>query len=293
MILRLWLAVSLSLLVVACAQKQPQQSGGQTAGAINQSALASPEAYATAAPGVTVAAGSIEGTVVGGGAPITKSTVTLWEASADEPKQLVQTQTDDNGHFAMNTDAHSSDSILYVVASGGEPTAHKEAGTNSAIALLSVLGTEPPTRVVINELTTVASVWTAAQFLDGTSIKGSALSLRIAAGNVPNLANVETGGLGSAVQDPLNSTENTTLATLDTLADLVAACITEVEPDACDKFFAAATPPGGRAPTDTLAAESIALHLASQHTFRSAQRVLSATRASKLPGATRTSRPLS
>jgi len=37
---------------------------------------------------VGLAADSIKGRVLGGGAPIAKSTVTLWEASADAPSNL-------------------------------------------------------------------------------------------------------------------------------------------------------------------------------------------------------------
>jgi hypothetical protein len=48
---------------------------------------------------------------------------------------------------------------------------------------LSVLGTTSPANVVVNEITTVASVWTHNQFIDGTAVKGSAMSLKIAAGN--------------------------------------------------------------------------------------------------------------
>jgi len=71
---------------------------------------------------------------------------------------------------------------------------------------------------------------------------------------VPNLVDLETGGLGPVIQDPLNSSQTATLATFSTLGDLLAGCITRVEGDACNKFFAAATPPGGVAPTDTLTA---------------------------------------
>ena len=67
---------------------------------------------------------------------------------------------------------------------------------------MAVLGSNPPAKVVINELTTVASVWTHAQFLDGTAIKGHALGLRIAAGNVPNFVDLETGGWGSSHPGP-------------------------------------------------------------------------------------------
>ena len=44
------------------------------------------------------------------------------------------------------------------------------------------------------------------------------------------------------------------MANFATLADVLAGCVTMVSPDACDKLFAAATPPGGGAPTDTMAA---------------------------------------
>ena len=49
------------------------------------------------------------------------------------------------------------------------------------------------------------------------------------------------------------------MANFATLADLLAGCATRVVDEACGKFFAAATPPAGNAPTDTLtAAQSIA-----------------------------------
>ena len=114
------------------------------------------------------------------------------------------------------------------------------------------MGSKPPARVVINEMTTVASVWTHAQFIDGMTIKGAPLQLRIAAGNVPNFVDLETGGWGDAIQDPLNSSQTPTMANFATLADLLSACVTRVKADACSSLFEAATPPGGGAPTDTL-----------------------------------------
>ena len=48
------------------------------------------------------------------------------------------------------------------------------------------------------------------------------------------------------------------MANFATLADALAGCVTQVIPDACGKLFAAATPPAGAAPSDTLtAAETI------------------------------------
>jgi hypothetical protein len=210
--------------------------------------------------GPAAAAVRIEGQVQGGGGPIAKSTVTLWAASANAPAQLAQVQTDANGGFEIAAERPSGDeTILYLIATGGQPTVNKAAGDNPAIALMTVVGSKPPAKVTINEMTTIASVWTHAQFLDGTDIKGHALGLRIAAGNVPNFVDLETGGWGSAIQDPLNSSQTPTMANFATLADVLAGCVTRVTADACDKLFVAATPPQGNAPTDTLtAAQSIA-----------------------------------
>src|SRR5262249_60155613 len=95
--------------------------------------------------------------------------------------------------------------ILYVVAKGGEAAVNKGAGDNPAAALLAVLGNTPPPKVVINEMTTVASVWTHAQFLNGAAIKGHALGLKIAADNVPNFVDLGTGGGGGGLPGALHS----------------------------------------------------------------------------------------
>jgi len=122
------------------------------------------------------AATNISGQVLGGGAPIAGSTVTLWAASAGAPKELAQARTGADGRFALTVpDTRGAHTSLYLVAQRGQPTANKTSGDNPAIALMTVLGSNPPAKVTINEMTTVASVWTHAQFLDGTAIKGHAL----------------------------------------------------------------------------------------------------------------------
>lgn len=205
------------------------------------------------------AAQTIEGQVMGAGAPIARSAVTLWSAGPGAPKQLAQTQGGDDGRFTLSVAGTGGpEEILYVVAKGGQPTAHKVSGDNPAIVLLSVLGNKPPAHVTVNEFTTIASVWTTNQFINGTVIQGYPLGLKIAAGNVPNFVDLQTGGWGETVQDPLNSVQTPTMANFATLADVVSACVTQVTADACSKFFAAATPPRGSVPTDTLtAAESV------------------------------------
>jgi streptogramin lyase/5-hydroxyisourate hydrolase-like protein (transthyretin family) len=210
--------------------------------------------------GRAVAQQSIKGQVLGGGAPIAQSTVTLFAATAGTPKQLAQTKTDNDGRFAVIVAGAPAESSLYLTAFGGVPDRSKAGGNNPAIALLAVVGSKSPARVVMNEFTTIASVWTHAQFIDGMTIKGEPLQLRIAAGNVPNFVDFETGGWGSAIQDPLNSSQTPTMANFATLADLLSACVTRVKADACSSLFEAARPPSGGLPTDTLnTSESIAL----------------------------------
>ena len=201
------------------------------------------------------AAESIKGQVQGGGAPIANATVTLFAASPAAPRQLAQARTGSDGRFALNATSETpKDATLYLVARGGKSAADKASGDNAAIALMTVVGGAPPADVTINEMTTVASVWTHNQLIDSTGIRGQPLQLRIATGNVPSFVDVSTGGWGGTIQDPLNSGQTPTMANFATLADVLAGCVTRVKPDACASLFAATTPPVGRIPADTLAA---------------------------------------
>src|SRR5262249_39821170 len=146
----------------------------------------------------------------------------------------------------------SADKVLYLVARGGTPKAEGAKGPNDAIALLSVLGTKLPKTVTVNELTTVASTFTAARFIDGEAIAGKSLGLRIAAGNAPNLVDPESGGWGKVLLDPINSTQTTTLANLNTLGSLLSAFNTVADESWRARFLKAATLPDGATPKSTL-----------------------------------------
>ena len=137
----------------------------------------------------------IAGQVLAGGGRVEGATVTLWAATAAAPVQLGRAATGADGRFTISSAAASAkDASLYLIAEGGKSSADRTDGDNDSMVLMTVLGGTPPANVVINELTTIASVWTHAQFVDGAAIKGHALGLRIAAGNVPNLADITTGG---------------------------------------------------------------------------------------------------
>ncbi len=197
-------------------------------------------------------ASDLSGKVQGAKQPISGSTVTLFAAGTGSPTQLAQGKTGDDGSFALTYGDVTADRVLYIVAKGGTPKAGKGAG--EGLALLSVLGAQPPKTVTVNELTTVASAYTFARFIDGEAISGMPLGLKIAAGNTPNLVDPVTGGWGKVLLDPLNSTQTTALANLNTLSSLIAASFTVADDDWRDRFFKAATPPGGATPKNTLEA---------------------------------------
>jgi len=200
--------------------------------------------------GAGFAADHVSGQVTIGGAPVDKATVTLWEASAGAPKKVSETKTNNDGKFDVRGSAHA-DSILYLVSTGG---ALKGKNDNHTLVLLLVLGNKPPEKVVVNELTTVASAFTAARFINGDGISGNPLGLRIAAGNVPNFVDLSTGRWGKVLVDPLNSSMTTTIATLDTLGSMISAYATVASDDWRARFLKAATSTGGETPKNTLEA---------------------------------------
>ena len=198
-------ALIASLILASCAQQPSASNGTQSA---EPSVTVSSSSVAIASPSTASFSDKIDGSVSGGNAPIAKTSVTLWAASAGTPQQLAQVHTGDDGRFSIDVqDTRPSDSILYLVAQGGTAAADKSGSDNPAIRLLAVLGQRAPAHVTINEFTTIASAWTSAQFLAGTSLRGNALSLRIAAGNVANFVDLETGGYGAAIQDDLNGAQ--------------------------------------------------------------------------------------
>ncbi len=205
--------------------------------------------------GQAAAADSMKGQVLVGGAPVAKSTVTVWTASVGEPQQVAQAKTGADGRFEFRAiNAPGKDSVLVVVAKGGQPKANKAVGDNPAIALMVLLGSPLPKTVTINELTTVASAFTAAQFIKGGAMSGNSLGLHIAAENVPNFVDLATGGWGRVILDSNNSTQTATLATLDTLGSLITAFDTLADDGWRARFLKAATPIGGTTPKDTIEA---------------------------------------
>jgi hypothetical protein len=187
---------------------------------------------------------------------------------------LGSTTTDAAGAWAVSFTKPTDDPLVYVVAGGG----NLGGGANEAIGLLTAIGplSQAPNRVTVNEVTTVASVFALAQFLDrdtATNI-GSAVAnttgLPNAFGNVGNLVDVTSGVAFTSpdaftpIVNPLTqASEAPPGRVIDSLAELIAACIGSSGSTSmnCSTLFGLTTPEGGPVPTNTRQAiRNIALH---------------------------------
>lgn len=146
---------------------------------------------------------------------------------------------------------------MYVVATGG----NAGQGENGALAFSAALGSCAlvPAQVYVDEVTTVASAYALNAFLDASAVHlgtspGNPLGLRNAATLVTQLADLSTGLAASALGGGASGTTPT--ATVNTLADILAACAGSAGASSpeCAGLFAAAPDGSGIAPATTLQA---------------------------------------
>jgi hypothetical protein len=173
-------------------------------------------------------------------------TVNLWEANAKAPIGTATTEA--NGQFTINATPASANPILSITAELQNPQ----------VVLLSVLSPNlqeeiTTNGVVVNELTTVASAFTCAQFFNGLQLSGNLQGVTIAAKNTPNLINPVTGSWGDVLTNPFNITQNETLARLNTLAALITAygTVNVSGNNWQSQFLTYSTPLGGQQPQNT------------------------------------------
>lgn len=167
--------------------------------------------------------------------------------------------TDKNGNFSItgNYNCPTPETEVYLVAEGGDAGG----GENSKIVLLSALGAcgslDSSTPINMNEETTVASVYSLAQFMtpgstavgtSSTNVTGLVNAFKTAT----NLVDIYAGTVRSVTPAGNGAVPQTTI---NALANIMVACVnTNGDSSACTSLFSAATPPGGSAPADTLAA---------------------------------------
>ncbi len=197
---------------------------------------------------------TISGTVMSGSTvPVGASSVTLFQAGSGPgigASALGSSSADSGADFSISpASTPPPGAVLYLVASGG----NAGGGANSAIELMAIIGSvNASTSVTINELTTIAAAYSAANFITHeTDIADNAFhALAGAAAAVGNLVNIQTGALGGIVA---NGNNDATIAELNTLANGVAECVrASSSSPACANLFAATDVP--TTPADTLSA---------------------------------------
>ena len=245
------------------------------------------------APG-TSSLPTIAGTVMGGQSAIGYSTIQVWQVGSTGygtgATALIPTLNTTNGYFlggapgctasgsqtcyatvlttsvggfALSGDyTCTTGSELYITATGGQAN---PGNNNTAIAQLLGYGpcggSSNPAHIVLNELATVASVYALQQFMPATgssvtpwnvgSSSTNVAGLTSAFGDIGSLANVVTG---SAV--PPTSTVITPAAEVNTLADVLAACVNSNGPasSGCSSLFGYAPNADASTPGDTISA---------------------------------------
>jgi len=211
----------------------------------------------------------LQGEMYGGQNPVSGATITLYAAGdsgyGSAASVLASTTTDSNGKWNIASFTCPTPNCFspetYLVATGG----NSGSGTNSAIALMAAMGPcdhiETSTKVIINELTTIAAQWALQQFADSTGKNISAPisnvgGLSNAYATVSNLDEVsssdlsvsgdQSGFLPTAAQCGAGSPPANCdgLERLNTLADIIAACVNSsgATSTACKTLFCDATP---------------------------------------------------
>ena len=198
--------------------------------------------------GAPVAAGAkarvLTGSVVSGAGadatPISGADVALYTSSAKAARVVATAQTDANGSFSITVPTGTR--YRYLVARAGD---HR--------VLVALLGTTTPTRVTVNELTTVAAAYTTAQLASGSAISGTTLQLQAAAGMAANLVSPVTGRASAVIMAPPNGNETNAWRSLGSLANMLVPCTRD---GACDELLAATQ--AGATGTTWSAAQQIA-----------------------------------
>jgi len=202
------------------------------------------------------------GQMLSGTTPVVGASISFYAAGSSGngtgatnllPSQSVT--TDASGNFSVPAfTCPSSTTQVYLVGQGGNGSAGL--GDNSAVTMMAALGDcgslTSSTTVVMNEVTTAASVWALDQFIGPAGDIGAsatnAAGLRNAFLAIGNLVD-NSKGVTPGPSLPASSTLET--AKINTLADVLWTCNQSTNTSACPNLFAAATV-GSSTPSNTL-----------------------------------------
>ncbi|MGD0796879.1 MAG: glycosyl hydrolase family 28 protein [Acidobacteriaceae bacterium] len=234
---------------------------------------------------------SLSGSVRGGEQPVSGSKIQLYavgttgDGSAATPLIGVTVTTSDGSGNAGNSNANSGNSFnslpagsftitgdytcpsagtaVYLTSVGGNPGL-SAGSSNPALALMAALGPcgnlTSSTYITVNELTTAGSIAALAGYMTSYSSLGSgsmdASALQEAFSAVNEYTNTSLGTVPGPV---LPAATYASSVEIQTLGDVLSACIDSLggvagDGSSCGALFTDATPSGGPAPADTIAA---------------------------------------
>lgn len=258
------MAIAASVMLVGCGSGvvPVPSSSSPSSGTPSTPSSGPPSNPSTGSPGT---GNGISGNVYGGQTPLSGANVYLYATGSSgygvgatsllNGSGAVTTNSSGAFNIAGAYTCPSASTQVYAVAVGGDAGG----GANSSTVLMSAFGNcgdVGSKHIVLNEATTVASVYALAQFMtpgstavgtSGTNQTGLVNAFR----TVTNLYDGETGK--TRTKTPAgNGTVPT--STINALANVLAACVNTAGGSAvCTKLFQATTV-GGTAPRDTLAA---------------------------------------
>ena len=167
--------------------------------------------------------------------------------------------TASDGTFSISSGytCPSSSSQVYLIATGG----NIGTGINNNAVLMAALGScgdlGASTFVSINEVSSVAAIYALAQFMTpgSTAVGTSSTNVTGLVNAFHTVANIADLATGTALSTTPAGNGIIPASTINSLANIMEACVdTTGATPTCTNLFSAATPPGGIAPTDTLAA---------------------------------------
>jgi len=162
----------------------------------------------------------VRGTVSVMGKPVADASVTLWTTrGGQKPEQVNTVRSKKDGSFSVSVKPKDG-TVHYLTTSGG--TVNKS--NVDRLTMLTVLDGTEQGKAVINERTTVGSVWPNAQQLKGDQLIGSTNALAIGSGHVKHLVNQSTGQFGTTLLNGFNLLSSETAARINVLSNLLALC---------------------------------------------------------------------
>jgi len=200
---------------------------------------------------VKTCAFTISGVAFVGGNALTGAEITAYLAGGQSAIVLSTHSaiTDSKGQFSLSLCDAPTNSVMYVVA---------EKKQIKLVSAFERSSNSKSTSVVVNEISTVGTVFALNQFIDSEGdIYGPYQGLYNALQNSYNLYDPSTGQVGQVISTSPNGQDSEALATLNSLANALLACTTDNQ--ACTDLFTASKVAGSSLPTDTvLALRSIA-----------------------------------